>query len=45
MIGDNAPPMDGWQMPRRHCGQWFDGYSCPTCGYYADSPNLVRGEN
>ena len=34
MVGDNAVALDGWQLPARCCGSWFDGRSCPTCGHY-----------
>lgn len=33
MIGDNAPPPEGWDPPAgRHCGQLCVDISCPVCG-------------
>lgn len=33
MVGDNAQPLDGWQVqPPRHCGLLCVDFSCPICG-------------
>jgi hypothetical protein len=32
---ENAPPLEGWELPERyHCGDWCVR-DCPTCGFDA----------
>lgn len=50
MVGENGPPMDGWQVqPAKHCGLICVDPACPVCGENvpqpAPMPLAVLGEN
>ena len=42
---DNGPELDGWQLPRRCCGEWCSGSACRVCGrHQRDIPeNVILG--
>lgn len=43
---DNAPPLEGWQLPPRCCGTWSSGLSCDICGNWLKIPASIElGEN
>ena len=47
---DNAPPLDGWELPPRyHCGDLCFDRECPTCGvdtilHPQIPPNVILGD-
>lgn len=45
MVGENGPPLDGWTLPPRCCGNWCEGQSCELCGRHKrDIPaNVILG--
>jgi len=48
MVGENAPPREGWAPPyREHCGEWHQSIECPTCQQTIPlvMPDCERGEN
>lgn len=51
VVGENAPPLDGWRDPRtdpprvtppRCCGTFCDSLACTICGQWVQ---LGPGEN
>lgn len=47
---DNAPALDGWSLPPRHCGEFCEDRSCHVCAmdvvrHPQVPPNVELAEN
>lgn len=47
MVGENAPPPEGWQATARHCGELCETGVCRICQEYVAvvEPLVELGEN